>query len=692
MAIKLIRHGNVGLRLDHESLENRESPDQHPVEAITGLADQLNLINQAQVATYHFKDLNDTEEIVHKGNFIEYDGMHYLRASSSATRRELFKNDSVYDSSDNSYTKENSLIKLEYNTDLVDEDDVHETDREKALSIFEDTSNPDKINYRNILHRGWRQSGGTYIYNHENKDVISVEYTMPTYVDNILFSVSGVEGVLRVTCFDGTIKELQINEDQSSTQVHDFIVKHYVKSIVFRTSLNRRPTSEGLPETCYRLLQIFSASMFEGFIRGEIFIGTPVLDSIQIEKRNMVGDDLLSVSNRIYRKEIHQTVIDFRLSSHSPHPIPIHDILIRYRTQASLTAFFLAEQNREIYKHLDSIVDYQGDIDKINKALERKRKDIDHVTTNVVDAHSVPDIFGQNYPDLKSRLDYIEGVANKSLIDKNESIETHENLRQMFVITEPQQELDLDFEYPVGKYQLKVFLDGLKAEPGENDDYIEVNETSIRFNYPLEPGQEVVCEVNSSVGLKEKIVNTKYFYDDSDRLIREEITGDEIKVINYEYRENNEVMKTITTPSNTYSTLSKYNEKGLLEETINEYKTFIGERYLMAPRIVKIRRSIIIEKYQSVMLNIPTGVGNNIEIKSIFVGSDDGLFNIEITDKKEDGFVCYKTENTSSTHEIVPIVYSDEDNTGRVHLEINNLLGREYEITIRIDGTELRSI
>jgi len=67
-----------------------------------------------------------------------------------------------------------------------------------------------------------------------------------------------------------------------------------------------------------------------------------------------------------------------------------------------------------------------------------------------------------------------------------------------FNITNHQTELNLTNRYVLGNNSLKVFVNGIYQEIGEQNSYVEVNEHTIRFNSSLEPGDWVMIRIEGA--------------------------------------------------------------------------------------------------------------------------------------------------------------------------------------------------
>jgi hypothetical protein len=102
------------------------------------------------------------------------------------------------------------------------------------------------------------------------------------------------------------------------------------------------------------------------------------------------------------------------------------------------------------------------------------------VTKEIYEARGAYDSLGQ-------RLDAIEAGA------------IGYTFSEVYVAQEGQQEFVLQHKYPVGAGKLRVFVDGLLMGCGEQDDYVEVDAHTVRFNYPLPQGAVVRFLVENAV-------------------------------------------------------------------------------------------------------------------------------------------------------------------------------------------------
>lgn len=122
------------------------------------------------------------------------------------------------------------------------------------------------------------------------------------------------------------------------------------------------------------------------------------------------------------------------------------------------------------------------------------------VTGEVYDARG-------SYSSLGERLDAVEGAvsavrgevvsargAHASLgqrLDSLDSAVSGLSFSESYVSAEGQTVFTLQHRYPVGRNKLRVFVDGLLMTEGSDADYVETDEYTVTFNYPLPAGRNV---------------------------------------------------------------------------------------------------------------------------------------------------------------------------------------------------------
>lgn len=149
---------------------------------------------------------------------------------------------------------------------------------------------------------------------------------------------------------------------------------------------------------------------------------------------------------------------------------------------------------------------------------------------------------------------------------------------------EGQTEFRLAHPYPVGSSKLRVYVNGLLYSPGEDNDYVEVDEYTVRFNDPFNGGEiiQFICDgsdpegviaaggytslahrLNSQLG--DCNVDISIEYDESGRVIREVWTGDVNKTVEYTYNAQGYRETVVETEGSLkITTTYSYNGEGLV--------------------------------------------------------------------------------------------------------------------------------
>lgn len=194
-----------------------------------------------------------------------------------------------------------------------------------------------------------------------------------------------------------------------------------------------------------------------------------------------------------------------------------------------------------------------------------------------------------------SDADYIEAAEDKVIFNYPlsegivvrfvvENIAPGMGFSEIHTAQEGQSEFKLSYPFPVGSNRLRVFVNGVLYTPGSDNDYVEVDEYTVRFNDPLSGGEVVqfICDgvdpgnvlaaggfaslayrLNSQLG--DCNVDISIEYDENGRPIKEIWVGDVNKTIEYTYNERGyREMITETDGSVRITTVYTYNEQGLI--------------------------------------------------------------------------------------------------------------------------------
>ena len=156
--------------------------------------------------------------------------------------------------------------------------------------------------------------------------------------------------------------------------------------------------------------------------------------------------------------------------------------------------------NTEYYIYLDSsgglssTTEPATDADRLPLAIVRTGDTVEDISVTDVRpllqkggaAKEVQEARG-NYASLGARINSLETVVRSYSFS-----ETH-------IATEGQQVFALEHTYPLGADKLRVYVGGVLQDPGPEDDYVEADERTVTFNYPLPAGTVVRFVVENLV-------------------------------------------------------------------------------------------------------------------------------------------------------------------------------------------------
>jgi hypothetical protein len=680
MAIKIIRVGEEGSIIDHEFLIDRNKPNQHTIEAITGLKDLLNKTNNVITSFYPLNDIGTNEKIISKNNLISLEKDVYLKPSLNYTELNLTINPDV-----TTFTNQilnNPLFNIFFANSLVG----------NPMDLFKDPLDETKINKMtdNVSHNNGDHK---WFVNSPNTPYISLNFLNPIFLTRLELGVNNLNYIIKAT--DLNDNEIMLGNYISSfgdTNISSFQINKYIKNIYIYSN-NFSSTKEDERKCDLHLLRMFTPNSFEGTFEFKDKLGSIITEQLLLSKREgILTDDIISIESVTITPLTKETTVLFKAITNLPIRTKINNLEISYQLYLGNSIYNINKSLIELNNNIDSIQLLHLDS---NKNIDFNKTNIKGLKQTLDKASSGVDLTGKVYNDLNERLSDIEKTAKTRINSINELLSSSPIYYQKFKITEDSQYFKLNFEYPVGTHMLKVYIDGAKAEPGLNEDFIETSVNEVTFNYMIEASEEdpveLVFEIPTTSQLKDKITNENYEYTDGKltKLIRDNGT---IETEQYIY-DGNKVTKKVTTPTGSYETIYIYNEDGTLSKVIGDRKSYLGEKEFMIPMYIKIRKEYNLSPQEILKEDIYIGNFNQFEIKSIALYSDDedSFFNINIYDKKEKGFPVYQSGDVSKKiYDILPIIYCDEDNTKKLHIEIQNLFNKNVSLKLRIDGTEIR--
>lgn len=235
---------------------------------------------------------------------------------------------------------------------------------------------------------------------------------------------------------------------------------------------------------------------------------------------------------------------------------------LRYFLTKTDNENFMKETDSKIKELEKKVGDNETKVTEFDTELDEVKEGLSDVVKEVEESRK--GVNGIIFDDLKDRLDNLEGRLR--LAEGKGTVEYD----SVFHVTFPPFSRQLpqrDFQIPrfyIGSNTVEVFLDGIRMDV--DDDYIEYNETTIRFNFDVPVESRVTIRSSGSVvsthlkeeytynedgSLKTKIVSggvnrsVEYTYDTDGKILRETVTewNGDIKTVDYIYDDEGKLIR-----------------------------------------------------------------------------------------------------------------------------------------------------
>ena len=682
MAIRLIVKGNNLEVMEHKEVFGRALPDQHPIVSITGLEDALAelrrlamIVNQHQILGNREKDdqhpLNAITGLIPLIELFLRDltGILVIDSGNPLIKRIEYQNIQVFDNHYYIMPAPDALESyMEYalygsviNNNIVNEYRTISNNAFKLymaktipnwLEVFKPADEPKldttDTTVSNILGTYYPWWSRTY----PNKALILYEFIAPFYINRIILRITNAEYFIKTTDYTDTASETPVfSQDSNDQTVQVYLVNKWLKKIeiIILNYINQSIQSYKLDH-----LALVTKDSFAGNVIYRLDMGMVYNSPSAVE---VLGNTLISpyITQFKYNEALKLVELSLRFEAHTQTPIPMRDVKISYHHA-------IGETFQDIYKRLlylestmESAMDAANNIaggiagfaDTVNEIW--KRVIDDSVTNNPIDriAYAYSNITGavqvinpetnEQYNSLNERFNHIETTHFEKYIEiLNQELanQANKDQRDMIIINSEIQNITLSFEYPMNTYRLKVYLDGVKMEPGESFDYIETSPTTIRFNQPIKPSL----------------------------------------MLDGTYRSRHLVVEYLC-----------------LNPEVNMFET--GQRVLeYRPKILEAKTTLRVPRMSEASCVLPLGV-NQFNIKSVTVTPDrETQYIVRIDNQLPAEYPVYMSRLVRSRlYESVDIIYRDKLNTCAMYITIENRFNFDTEYEIDIAGIELDS-
>lgn len=643
MAIRLIVKGLNLEQVDHNDLAGRSLSNQHPINSISGLDEALDNIRKIALKVNEHQQLGNLDKsnqhpidaIIGLAPLIELfmrdlTGVFNVTSDSPLIKNTLYNNIYVYD--DKYYiapdkVREDKFIDYEQYNSTIDTSIVDDyrriTNKSFKIYIAKTITNYLNIfNDKDVIAIDTNVSVINGVYKplwstSYNKPILNYKFTTPFYINRISLLMNNVKYKISYVKYNDEIKVID-NKFKAVTdnKAEVFIIDTWVKSLeiyvvdYYDSAIKQYTISN---------ISLITNNIFTGSI-------TYRLDLSKLwENPCYLNIENANIDYIKYRKDLNLTEIKVDFCSQQQIPVQINDIEISYHQNICQSFQDIMLRLYTLDENLNQLIESVNKT-KIDNMCDMIDKAINKINPNT----------GIVYNTLDERLNTIENTYfNKYVDNLNEYLTniTENDKHMLYTVTSPITVIELPFKYPVNTNRLKVYLDGVKLECGENQDYIEVSNNTIMFNYTIEP----IIDENG-------------------------ITLDREIVIEY---------------------LS-------LNPIINVHEN--GEVMTYMPKLYRLKNTITVDGYDNNIIELYTGI-NQFNIKNIVVKSNiPSQFYIEIYDNKLLEYALYKSRvvnNILCVNE--DILYYDNDEQCKLYIKVYNKYNNCVEYNITINGLQIDS-